>query len=86
MSTTLGKRGYFKELIMSAISEEKISRLVYQGPYRFLTTIPSRGIQTYRVPFRKAFLPTDVVKPHSSDRGGAAPSPVSGGKPDGKTR
>jgi hypothetical protein len=78
--------GYFKELIMNSISEEKITRLVYQGPYQFLTTVPSRGIQTYRIPFRKVFLPADAVKPHSSDRGDTPPSPVGGGKPDGQTR
>jgi hypothetical protein len=28
-------------------AEEKIVRLVYQGPYQFLTTVPSREMQTY---------------------------------------
>jgi hypothetical protein len=40
MSAPFENGGYFKELIMSTIFEEKICRLVYQGPYKILTTIP----------------------------------------------
>jgi hypothetical protein len=46
---------------INTIFEEKIFRLVYQGPYRFLTTVPSRGMQTYRIPFLKVSVPIDVI-------------------------
>jgi hypothetical protein len=59
---------------MSSISEEKICRLVYQGPYQFLTTVPSMGIQTYRIPFQKVPLTTDALKPPPPDQGVAPTS------------